>query len=442
MKKGLWIAAWCLFTIFSTAAEQSQDKKAALQEKITPALAEVEQQLNEIEMDFWKNVRDIDTGSNSYQRENKVYQSFHQKIVGFVTLCGKLQGELYDFEVDLEQFPIEKRATTILDVWKRLPQLHDRIEGRRDPVTRKGKIKLDDACIDAVIMSSTLPADAENYETLLDNLSIINMELFYIPEKIPSPLPKEITGHGRFNKYMSDDLLISSAGEFFMAVRDLRIIIRDLRQQPRPEPAGNENAGDLIRLIEEDLNLIEREFWDNIYKGGTGAAKSNNLSRYGEFRQRLYRLLVNSRTFHSLLRRNKTAVGTFNPVTDALTIYNIGRSRDQDLRRQMRRFFNRNNSFVPGSKRKRIECLYHFRAMDPSAKKTTSIRPFVPYAEIRMMTNQADLDKLCEANTAIFHSEENEFDVLSESAAEYFNAVKGLRKTIEHWKTQLASGGK
>ena len=80
--------------------------------------------------------------------------------------------------------------------------------------------------------------------------------------------------------------------------------------------------------------------------------------------------------------------------------------------------------------------------MDPSAKKTTSIRPFVPYAEIRMMTNQADLDKLCEANTAIFHSEENEFDVLSESAAEYFNAVKGLRKTIEHWKTQLASEGK
>ena len=153
-----------------------------------------------------------------------------------------------------------------------------------------------------------------------------------------------------------------------MAVRDLRIIIRNLRREPFPEPVRDDDPYDLICRIEEDLNQIEREFWDNIYKGGTGAAKNNNLSRYEEFRQRLYRLHVNSRTFQTLLRHKKIDMKMFNPVPDALTIYNIGRSRDQELRRQMRRFFNRASPFESDSKKKRIEFTYHFRAYDANAR--------------------------------------------------------------------------
>lgn len=451
MKKILFFVACCLTAVLPVAAEPQQDQTAALLEKISPVLAEVEQQLNEIEADFWRNIREIDTSSGNYLRDNPVFQDFNGKVVAFTTLCGNLQRTLHDFNVDLEQFPVEKRATTILDVWKRLPQLHDRIEGRRNPVSRDKKIKLDEACINAVRMSRTIPADAEDYETLLDNLSVINMELFYIPCKNTQMPPIWRGPRGKFNKYMSDDLLISSAGEFFMAVRDLRLIIRGLRTDPYPKPAQDDDPCDLICRIETDLNRIEREFWDNIYKGGTGAARNNNLSRYGEFRQRLYRLHVNSRTFHTLLSRNKIAIGKFNPVADALTIYNIGRSRDQDLRRQMRRYFNRSNPFVPGSKRKRIECLYHFRARNPDQLSTMlrnerrdrvpEITPFVPHADIVMLTNLNENDSLCRANIAIFHSEEKEFDVLSASAAEYFNAVKRLRETIAHWKEYFAAEG-
>lgn len=441
MKKIFWLAVCCLFTALAVEAEQPQDKTAALLEKITPTLTEIEQQLGEIETDFWKTVRGFESGSYSYLKTNSVYLDFNRKILDFVKRCTALQGILHDSGVDLERFPVEQQASAILNVWKRLPMLNDRIvAGRRDPITRDGKIELEESCIKSILMTGDIPEDTPDYELVLDDVAVINTELFYVTCEKKNVPPGWESESSELGKYMSEDPLISSAEEYFMALRDLRIIFRKLKTQPCERETNT--PGDTIRLIENDLNRIEREFWDTIYKGEIGTTRGSGQSRYAEFRQRLYQLQVNSRNFLIALRRKKIAPGKFNPVTDALTIAAIGRNRDQDLRRQMRRFFNRENPFIPGSKRRRIECLYHFRATNPAAGKKDAIAPFVPHAEIRMMTDPDELDKLCETNAAVFHSEEKEFDVLSGSAAEYFNAVKRLRQIIAHWKEHFASDGK
>ncbi len=474
MRKLLFGMLYCCLPGFLTiVVAQEPDQTEELIQKIEPSLKIVEKQLDEIEADFWKNVRELDP--KDFLMTSPLYQSFNHKIVSFVSNCGSLQRVLFNSGVDIQEtFPVEKAAIGILSVWKRFPQLHNRMMKRRNP-----------ECIESIYLTGQVPGTICNYEALLDDIAVINMELFYIDcwrgerHQPPGWNFYETSRHvGKFGlpwpwpkycKYLSEDLLITSAGEFFMAVRDLRIIIRNLRREPFPEPVRDDDPYDLICRIEEDLNQIEREFWDNIYKGGTGAAKNNNLSRYEEFRQRLYRLHVNSRTFQTLLRHKKIDMKMFNPVPDALTIYNIGRSRDQELRRQMRRFFNRASPFESDSKKKRIEFTYHFRAYDANARDllfqlslqreangrygyksvftvprelSTShpygIRSYLPYAELVLLNIPERIDEFCASNIAIFQSERREFEAMTKSAKEYFNAVKGLRLSIEHWKKQFA----
>lgn len=469
MKRLLLIAVCCLLAVLSAAAAQVPDKTKELVQKIEPSLQVIEKQLDEIEADFWKNVRELDTGSQNFLSSNPLYQSFNQKIVDFVSRCGALQRVLYDSDVDTSQYPVEKRAIGILSVWKRLPQLHARIMGRRNPATRKGKIALGTDCIEAIYLTSKVSENLLNDEALLDDIAVINMELFYITSCSPRNVynchtPPEWDAYNSFCrtlglprktpkycKFMSEDLLITSAGEFFMAVRDLRKIILRLRTNPYPEPmekiyaalnksvvlqeADKRDFYAVISHIEDDLDRIEREFWDTIYKGGDIAVSDKNLSRYGEFHRLLYCLHVDCRNFQAALRKKKIDPGEYNPATDSIIIYNLGRSRDQELRRQMRRFFNRNNPLIPGSKQKRIEFVYHFRAI-PEAY--TGISPYIPRIAIHMLTAPAGLHERCQANIAIFKSDKKEFQRFGESAEDYFNAVKGLRRTIVHWKNKFA----
>lgn len=508
MKRLLLIVVCGLLVVLSTASAQVPDKTKELVQKIEPSLQVIEKQLDEIEADFWKNVLVLDTGSQNFLSSNPLYQSFNRKIADFVSGCGALQRVLYDSGVDVQQqYPIEKRAIGILSVWKRLPQLHDRIKGRRNPVTRKGEIALGTDCIEAIYLTSEVPEDLLNYEALLDDLVIINMELFYITSCSPRNnynchTPPEWDAYNSFCgildlplkrpeycKLMSEDLLITSAGEFFMAVRDLRKIILGLRTNPYPEPmekiyaalnksvvlqeADKKNFHTAISHIEGDLDQIEREFWDTIYKGGDITVSNKNFTRYGEFQRLLYCLHVDCRNFQATLRKKKIDSGEYNPVTDSIIIYNLGRSHDQELRRQMRRFFNRNNPLEPDSKRERVEFVYNFRAYDANAKEllfdalnstpasmglgvagmgggasVTSqvtlnptpygIRSYLPYLNPVLLNIPERLDEFCTFNTAIFRSDAREFQVLRKSAEDYFNAVKGLRRTIEHWKNKFA----
>lgn len=255
MKRLLLIVVCGLWAVLSTASAQVPDKTKELVQKIEPSLQVIEKQLDEIEADFWKNVQELDTGSQNFLSSNPLYQSFNQKIADFVSGCGALQHILYDSGVDVQQqYPIEKRAIGILSVWRRLPQLHDRIKGRRNPVTRKGKIALGTDCIEAIYLTSKVSENLLNDETLLDDIAVINMELFYITSCSPRNVynchtPPEWDAYNSFCrilglprktpkycKFMSEDLLITSAGEFFMAVRDLRKIILRLRTNPYPEP--------------------------------------------------------------------------------------------------------------------------------------------------------------------------------------------------------------
>lgn len=122
MKRLLLITVCCLLAVLSTASAQVPDKTKELAQKIEPSLQVIEKQLDEIEADFWKNVRELDTGSQNFLSSNPLYQSFNQKIVDFVSRCGALQRVLYDSGVDVQQqYPIETRAIGILSVWKRLP---------------------------------------------------------------------------------------------------------------------------------------------------------------------------------------------------------------------------------------------------------------------------------------------------------------------------------
>lgn len=474
MKRPLLIAVCCLLAVLSAAAAQVPDKTKELVQKIEPSLQVIEKQLDEIEADFWKNVRELDTGSQNFLSSNPLYQSFNQKIVDFVSCCGALQRELYDSGVDIQlQYPIGKQAIGILSVWKRLPQLHERIMGRRNPITREGKIALGEDCIASIYQTSKIPTDLLNYGTLLDDIAIVNMELFYITCRTRHLPPDWNSGRSKYCKLMSEDLLITSAGEFFMAVCDLRKIILGLRTKPYPEPVENTFYAAICH-IENDLNQIESEFWDTIYKGGSIAVSNKNLSRYSEFQRFLYCLQVDCRNFQTALRQKKIDSGEYNPVTDSIIIYNLGRSHDQELRRQMRRFFNRDNPLEPGSKKKRIEFVYHFRAYDANAKEllfnmlergysggnvvglggggapvsTSSqvtqkpmpygIRSYLPYAELVLLNIPERLDEFCTSNIAFFKSDEREFQALGKSAEQYFNAVKGLRRSIEHWKNEFA----
>lgn len=124
----------------------------------------------------------------------------------------------------------------------------------------------------------------------------------------------------------------------------------------------------------------------------------------------------------------------------------------------MRRFFNRDNPLEPGSKKKRIEFVYHFRAYDANAKEllfnmlergysggnvvglggggapvsTSSqvtqkpmpygIRSYLPYAELVLLNIPERLDEFCTSNIAFFKSDEREFQALGKSAEQYFNA--------------------
>ena len=241
MKRLLLIAVCCLLAVLSAAAAQVPDKTKRLVQKIEPSLQVIEKQLDEIEADFWKNVRELDTGSQSFLNSNPLYQSFNQKIIDFVSRCGALQRVLDASDVDIQQqYPIEKRAIGILSVWKRLPQLHARIMGRRNPITREGEIALGADCINSILMTSEIHPSLPEYAALLDDLAIVNMELFYITQCGPhthigschSPFEYKNPYLQLIQKYcklMSEDLLITSAGEFFMAVRDLRKIIHGLR---------------------------------------------------------------------------------------------------------------------------------------------------------------------------------------------------------------------
>ena len=123
MKRLLLITVCCLLAVLSTASAQVPDKTKELAQKIEPSLQVIEKQLDEIEADFWKNVRELDTGSQNFLSTNPLYQSFNQKIVDFVSHCRVLQRVLYDSDVDTSQYPVAKRAIGILSVWKRLPQL-------------------------------------------------------------------------------------------------------------------------------------------------------------------------------------------------------------------------------------------------------------------------------------------------------------------------------
>ncbi len=466
MKRLLLIAVCCLLAVLSAAAAQVPDKTKELVQKIEPSLQVIEKQLDEIEADFWKNVRELDTGSQNFLSSNPLYQSFNQKIVDFVSRCGALQRVLYDSNVDINlQYPVEKRAIGILSVWKRLPQLHARIMGRRNPITRKGKIALGASCINSILMTRHLSPILPDYAAQLDDMAIVNMELFYITQCGPhthigschSPFEYKNPYHQLIQKYcklMSEDLLITSAGEFFMAVRDLRKIIHGLRTRPYPEPIAN-NYEELnksqvlqetdnkyfyaiLRHIEDDLNQIEREFWDTIYKGGDIAVSNKNLSRYSEFQRLLYCLHVDCRNLQSALLKKKIDSGEYNPATDGITIYDLGSGHDKELCRQMRRFFNRRNPLVPGSKIKRVELVYHFRAYDVNQETIPpKARSYIPYADLKVLNIPERLDEFCASNIALFKSDNREFKVLSDSAEQYFNAVKGLRRTIEYWKNKF-----
>lgn len=465
MKRLLLIVVCGLLAVLSTASAQVPDKTKELAQKIEPSLQVIEKQLDEIEADFWKNVRELDTGSQNFLSTNPLYQSFNQKIVDFVSHCRVLQRVLYDSDVDTSQYPVAKRAIGILSVWKRLPQLHARIMGRRNPATRKGMIALGADCINSILMTSEIHPSLPEYAALLDDMAIVNMELFYITQCGPhthigschSPFEYKNPYHQLIQKYcklMSEDLLITSAGEFFMAVRDLRKIIHGLRTRPYPEPIANnykelDNSQVLqetdnkyfyaiLRHIEDDLNQIEREFWDTIYKGGDTAVSNKNLSRYGDFQRLLSCLQVDCRNFQAMLRKKKIDSGEYNPTTDGIIIYNLGRHRDQELRRQMRRFFNRNNLLELGSKKKRVELVYHFRAYDVNQETIPpKARSYIPYADLKVLNIPERLDEFCASNIALFKSDEREFKVLGDSAEQYFNAVKGLRRTIEHWKNKF-----
>lgn len=95
----LYAACW---PSYQPAAAQVPDKTKELVQKIEPSLQVIEKQLDEIEADFWKNVRELDTGSQNFLSSNPLYQSFNQKIVDFVSCCGALQRELYDSGVDIQ----------------------------------------------------------------------------------------------------------------------------------------------------------------------------------------------------------------------------------------------------------------------------------------------------------------------------------------------------
>ena len=467
MKRLLLIAVCCLLAVLSAAAAQVPDKTKRLVQKIEPSLQVIEKQLNEIEADFWKNVMELDSDSQSFLNSSPRYQAFNRKIADFVSCCGALQRVLADSDVDVQQqYPVEKRAIGILSVWKRLPQLHARIMGRRNPITREGKIALGADCINSILMTSEIHPSLPEYAALLDDMAIINMELFYITNC--GPMSSTLSCHSpwepktqypqyyqKYCKLMSEDLLITSAGEFFMTVSDLRKIIQGLRTRPYPEliennykelyksrvlqETDNKYFYAIISHIEDDLDRIEREFWDTIYKGGDIAVSNKNLSRYDDFQRLLYCLHVDCRNFQTALRKKKIDSGEYNPVTDSIIIYNLGRSRDQELRRHMRRFFNRDNPLVPGSKKKRVELVYHFRAYDVNQETIPpKARSYIPYADLKVLNIPERLDEFCASNIALFKSDEREFKVLGDSAEQYFNAVKGLRRTIEHWKSKFA----
>ena len=179
MKRLLLIAVCCLLAVLSAAAAQVPDKTKRLVQKIEPSLQVIEKQLNEIEADFWKNVMELDSDSQSFLNSSPRYQAFNRKIADFVSCCGALQRVLYDSDVDTSQYPVEKRAIGILSVWKRLPQLHARIMGRRNPITREGEIALGADSIAAIRLTSKLSPNLPEYAALLDDMAIVNMELFY-----------------------------------------------------------------------------------------------------------------------------------------------------------------------------------------------------------------------------------------------------------------------
>ena len=137
-----------LLSAITVLADSSEQKTKELVQKIDPSLQVIEKQFDEIEADFWKNIRELDTGSQNYLRTNPLYQSFNQKIVDFVSRCGALQRVLYDSGVDIQlQYPLERGAIGILNVWKQLPQLHERIKGRKKPITRTDNVEL---CADSI----------------------------------------------------------------------------------------------------------------------------------------------------------------------------------------------------------------------------------------------------------------------------------------------------
>lgn len=474
-----------LLSAITVLADSSEQKTKELVQKIDPSLQVIEKQFDEIEADFWKNIRELDTGSQNYLRTNPLYQSFNQKIVDFVSRCGALQRVLYDSGVDIQvQYPLERGAIGILNVWKQLPQLHERIKGRKNPITRTDNVELGADCIESIYLTSKVPKDLLNYEALLDDIVIVNMELFYVTscrsENSNCHIPPGWNAHrfyqpGRFFlaqkskkycKFMSEDRLITSAGEFFMAVRDVRKIIQGLQTNPYPEKKDDFYSN--ICRIEDYLNQIERKFWDTIYKGEGIAVSNKNLSHYSEFQRLLYSLHQDCRKYQGMLRQKKIDLGEYNPVTDSIVIYDLGRGQDQVLCRQMRRFFNRGNPLEPGSKQKCIEFVYNFRAYDANAKELLfnalkqgnsisapapapaseltpikktmpyGVRSYVPYADMVLLNIPERLDEFCTSNIAIFKSDEQEFKALGESAEKYFNAVKGLRRTIEHWKIKFA----
>ncbi len=425
-----------------------RDREKELQRKIEPLLAEIEEKLAEIEENFWRNVMEFDLGSHSFLKGSSEFQAFNSKILAFRSRCDALHQILLEEGVDTERYPVAGQAGNIQSVWKNYNALHRLMMDRRNPLTRKGKAVLEPECIDSIISTASIPADLENYEALLDEIAIINTELFYQTSCIALSCkgihcpPDWKNRRVAYCKFIDEDLLIAQAGEFFMTIRDLRKSFKGLRSAPYPKMSGNAFY-DAICHIEEDLNRVESSFWDTVYKGGT------IFSRYGELRQLLFCLYTDCRKFQADLLRAKIVSQQFNPAVSAITLLSLGESHDQELRRWMRRFFNRQNPLLPGSNRKRLELVYHLRAISRDAEGNTPpqmspaegvVCSYLFRANIFRLENAETIDEDLQHNIEIFRADSKEFKPLEEAAGKYFNAVRALRQTIGHWKNEFAPG--
>ena len=89
MRKLLFGMLYCCLPGFLTiVVAQEPDQTEELIQKIEPSLKIVEKQLDEIEADFWKNVRELDP--KDFLMTSPLYQSFSHKIVSFVSNCALL----------------------------------------------------------------------------------------------------------------------------------------------------------------------------------------------------------------------------------------------------------------------------------------------------------------------------------------------------------------